>query len=465
MPRSILLIFLFFACLLMLGFAPANDPNLRGYTRVTINKRLDLLEKAGKDRFNRRLYEEAIEIFKAMLILDEGNLDAFFWISKCRERVKREESEKRKAELYRKKGSLVIKESKYDNWIWGPTAGHFEIRISKPKPRIIPPKKNRPRVGDAELLAFKKKADSGVPKDLFELAMSYKSRGEFPLAIESYSKAVAADPKILQLDDEGLTGELCEKFQKQKEKGTISPQERLQAATIGFLQGDLVESIIDFIKASSHDNTLKLACQDGLEKILGTGKTDFLVKPPEILSFRQAYLWENGEDSIYLKIRFRPNSPVFLIPFDLPLEYANVKTVENRSTDIICIIPDKRVDTPLRLWIACKDSGDSIPIFELKAVIRLRPAKVMTLDFSNYYAVPSEIEDNWSVVFGDPSTYSPGFPKGDIESNKAGLIIKAFDLTASKGKGPNLDLRDFRRNLGSSINPWKTFEEILPKTF
>ncbi|MBF0406231.1 MAG: hypothetical protein HQM10_02670 [Candidatus Riflebacteria bacterium] len=461
--RNILFyVLIFISSILLFGFTQSNDPGLRNYSRTTLNTKLNRLQVAGEDFYKRRLYEEAIGVFEAMLILDRGNLDAYYWIKKSQERIDREKSEKNKAELYQKKGSLVIKESKFDNWIWGPTAGHFEVRVSKPKPRIIPPKKDRARVSDSDvekLLAEAKKSPSA--SNSFELAMAYKSRSEYSEAIEWYLKAAELDRKILELDDEGLTGELSEKYQAAKENGQISPPERLRAASVNFIQGDFPESVIDYIKSASKDPTLKLASKSGLEKIIGTGRTEFLQTKPEILSFRQAYLWENGEDSVYLKIRFRPTSPLFLVPFELPIDYENLKTVEIRSENVLYIIPDKTSDNPLRLWVACKDIGDSIPVVEMKAVLRLKPSKLIQFDFSNYYCIP-ETGDNWSVVLGDNSTFCPGFMKGTIESTKEGLMVKAFDLYQSKGRGPTLDLRDFRRNLGKSVNVWKIIDEVLP---
>ncbi|MBF0502060.1 MAG: tetratricopeptide repeat protein [Candidatus Riflebacteria bacterium] len=461
MRRFGLSVGLFCGCLLLFGFAPGPSPDLRQYSRLPLSVKLARLVKAGEEKFQQRRYEEAIAIFEVMKSLDEHNLDAIFWLQKCNDRLSSEANERMKAQMIKQKGNLVIKESLYDNWVWGPTVGHFEIRQSKPKPHIPVVRKVHPRASDAEIEKARKAADAGDANALFELAMVLHSRADDTAAIEALDKAVTTDPTILERDDEGLSSAALETAQRALEKGTITPEQRLRAARVNYLQGDLSDAVIGFIKAASKDSALKGQVQKYLQTLLDSRKADFLLRPPEVFSFRQAYLWEKGEDSLFIRIQFRPTSPHFIVPFDLPLEPRAVKAVETRSSDLLFVLPDPVNPDGTRLWLVAKDATDDVPMLEARLVIRLHPSKVTFIDLSNYQ-VSSDLSDNWSVVIGDSTSFGPGFPVGQIDQMQGKLIIKGYRLQLSNGKGPSLDLRDFRKNLGSGIDPWKIFEDVLP---
>lgn len=436
------------------------DPNLEQFSRTPLSVKLSRLLKAGEEKVMQRRFEEAQAIFEAMLELDPRNLEATFWMKKVQERLKREANERFKAEMIRKKGSLQIKESLYDNWVWGPMVGHFTIRESKPKPYVPPVRKVHPRASDDEVGKAEKAAESGKASALFELAMVRHSRAEDNKALDAYEQAVISDPTLLGQDDEGLTAGLLDRAQRALESGKITPEERLRAARVNLLQGDHSDAVIGFIKAASKDATIKPIVQRNLEALVNSGKTDFLLRPPELFSFRQAYLWDNSEDSVYLRIQFRPTSPHFLIPIDLPFEARAIKTIESRSNDILFVINDPAPPEGTRLWLAVKDPGDEVPTVEAKLVLRMHPARVTLLDLSNYGA-PADLADNWTVVMGEPTSYPPGFPPGHVEKQDGKIMVRAYRLQTTNGKGPVLDLRDFRKSLGATVNPWKVFEDVL----
>lgn len=451
----------FCGCFLLLGFSSGPSPDLRQYSRLPLSVKLTRLFKAGEEKFQQRRYEESIAIFEVMKSLDEHNLDAVMWIQKSRDRLSRESNERKKAQMIKQKGSLMIKESLYDNWVWGPMVGHFEIRVSKPKPYVRPVRKVHPRAGDAEVAKAKKAADGGDPGALFELALVLHSRADDSPAIDAFEKAVKADPPLLERDDEGLAAAALETAQRAMDKGSITPEQRLRAARVNALQGALSDAVIGFIKAASKDATLKTAVQKHLKDLIDSGKADFLQKPPEIFSFRQAYIWENGEDSLYIRIQFRPTSPHFVVPFDLPIEPQAVKAIEARSGDLLFTLPDPVNPDGTRVWLVAKDATDDVPVIDARIVVRLNSSKVTFLDLSNYQSA-TDLNDNWSVVIGEPAAFNSGFPAGQIDQKQGKIVIRGYRLQLSNGKGPNLDLRDFRKNLGPGINPWKIFEDYIP---
>lgn len=412
----------------------------------------------GKDLFNRRRYEEAASVFEAMKSLDERNLDAELWLQKCHERLSQEKNENTKAQIIKQQGSLKNKESGYENWTWGPTSGHFEIRTSKPKPHIIPPKKIRPRATDGEVAKAMLGAAKNNAKALFDLAMLHHSRKEPELAIMSWERAVEIDANILALDDEGLTSTILEEADKALENGTITPELRLLTARVSLWQGDWGQAITHFIKAASKNPALKDKAGKGLKKIIDSGKTDFLKRPPDIDSIFLAYAFENKEDRLYFQADFIPRTPLYIFPFDLEVESAVVKSVEILSPDVLFVFRDPFTTDTSKLWIVGKDSSDQFKRLRARLIVHLDPA-VNGVNISNYNC-EGPIPGNWGLVFGLPESFYSGFLPPVVEKNLNGVLLKAYQLSRTNGKGPTLVLQDFRKPLPAKIDVWKCIEEI-----
>lgn len=445
--------------LFLVGFS-SNNPDLSQYQRLPLRVRLKRLLHAGRELFLQRRFEEAMAIFEVMDEIDPRNLDSLLWRKKCEQQIFRENNELLKTEIIKRQGSLRTKESGFENWVWGPTVGHFEIRTSKPKPRIIPPKKIRPPASDAELQAATEKAKSSDPEALFELAILHNTRQELQSGINAFEKAVEQDPGILAKDDEGLTAKVLGEFEEALIHGRATPEQRMLAAKVAFLQGDWAQTIRQFIKAGSKDPALKTAAEAGLRRIIETGKTEFLQRLPEITLFQQAYSHEGNKDKLYLWIQFAPKNSLYLFPFDFEFEQAAIKEIKVNSPDILAVIPDPFTIDTTRLWVIGKDPDDRERSFNFKAEITLDESVISELDLSNYL-VESTLPGNWSYVFGERDSFYPGFPIPKVEKEENGLVLKAFQLSYSHGKGPIVYLPDFRKPGKTKVDVWAKMEEVL----
>jgi len=85
------------------------------------------------------------------------------------------------------------------------------------------------------------------------------------------------------------------------------------------------------------------------------------------------------------------------------------------------------------------------------------------LNLSNF-SVESTLPSNWSLVFGIPECFGPGFPASQYEKTDNGVVMKAYQLATTSGKGPTLLLDDFRKPLPAKINVWKAIDEIFNGT-
>ncbi|MBP7634580.1 hypothetical protein KBA41_10430 [Candidatus Ozemobacteraceae bacterium] len=452
--------------LALAGTAPAaetvpmtsDSPDLTYYSRTPLSVKLSRLFSAGQDLFNRRRYEEAQAVFESMRALDDKDLLSVFWVKKCRERLEREANEQRKSDNRRLTGRLFPREEIYTNWRWGPEVGHFEVRESKPKPYVEPVRKIRPRAGDKELAKAKSAAADNKPEALFDLAMAHWSRKENGPAIDALEKAAELNPDILARDDEGLTAAVQDELRAALEKGKPTPAQLLRAGRVAIIQGDLLEAFRDLIRAATEDASLLGEVKPLLQKLVDTGKTEFLFRAPELWTFRQGYAFENGEDRLYIKLGMAPRAAVPMAPLDLMFEREAIGTIEELPSDVLCTLIDPSTTETTRLWIVGKFRESDGPIeVNGKLLVRFQKDRLMFLDMSNFNAAP-ELPDNWSVVVGAADAFSVSFPIGQLEKIENGVNIKAFQLRMNTGKGPVLSLSELRKPLPAAVDVWKTLD-------
>jgi len=436
----------------------SESPDLTYYSRTPLSVKMSRLFVAGQDLFNRRRYEEAQAVFESMRSLDAHDLLSVFWVKKCRERLDREANEQRKSNNLRQTGRLFPNEQVYTNWRWGPEVGDFEVRISKPKPYVEPVKKVRKRASDAELAKAKSAASGGSPEALFDLAMAHWSRKESGAAIDAFEKAADINPDILARDDEGLAAAVHDELEAAIEKGKPAPSQLLKAGRIAMIQGDLLEAYRSLIRAASEDKTLINDVKPLLQKLVDTGKTEFLFRAPDVSTFRQAYAFENNEDRLYLKLSMVPRAPVPMAPLDLMFEREALSSVEVLSPDVLFTLVDPSASETTRLWVVGKHSESEGPV-ELngKLVFHFAKDKLGFLDLSNFNASP-ELPDNWSLVVAPQESFSAGFPPPQLEKTENGICVKAYQLRMNTGKGPVLPLSDLRKPLAGAIDVWKSMD-------
>ncbi|RCK79925.1 MAG: hypothetical protein OZSIB_3794 [Candidatus Ozemobacter sibiricus] len=446
---------------LLSGFAAPPEPSidLQQYQRLPLSIRLTRLTQAGIHLFDRRRYEEAIAVFESIFQLDPKNLGAMFWIRKCQEKLARERNELAKADLYRKYGGLGTKEWKYDNWTWGPTVGHFVIRQSKPKPYVPPVRKRTPRASDEVLAKAKEKAAGGDPQALFELAMQHWSRGEKEPALDAFEEAVEKDPEIAGLDDEEMLARISDEITAIIAKGGASAAQHLLAGRVARLQGDLPGMIRLLVKAVTLDPTLADKARSYLETMVVTGKAQFLLKLPEIFSFRQAYAFEEGEDRFYLKTTFAPSTPFPMVPLDLMFDWTAIKSIDILASDVLFVFVDPAVQGMTRLWLTAREKEGPFPNYYARLLIHLDPDRLPSMDLSNVNVSP-DLPDNWSMVIGPDSSFGQAFPPPQYESTTENFLIRGYQLGTSNGRGPSLVLRDFRIAPPPSLDVWKALDAV-----
>ncbi|OIP26267.1 hypothetical protein AUK22_06955 [bacterium CG2_30_54_10] len=454
---------LFGAMVALSGFSPAGpSPDLQQYQRLPLSVRLTRLTNAGIGLFNRRRYEDAITVFESIFTLDPKNLGAFFWIRKCRDVLNRERSEWVKADLYRKRGSLTLKESKYDNWVWGPTVGHFEVRYSKPKPYIPPVRMRHSKASDDQIVKAREATVGGDPEKLFELAMLLWSRGEKDPAIDAYESAMEKDPEIAGRDDEGLLATVADELAKELAKGLPSGEagkQFMQAGRLSRLQGDPQGMIQNLVKAATLDPQLQDKIKNYLEEFVTSGKTAFLMKVPDIFSFRQAYVFEDDEDRLYLKTTFSPGTPFPMAPIDLMFDWTAIKGVDLVASDVLFAIMDPTVKDFTRLWLVPKIKDKAFPTFLAKLRVRVDKDRLSSLDLSNVNVSP-DLPDNWCVIVGTDSSFGVGFPTPEFEDSENSLKIKAFQLGRTNGRAPSLTLRDFHIPAQKPLDMWRAIDKV-----
>lgn len=435
----------------------SESPDLTYYSRTPLSVKMSRLFSAGQDLFNRRRYEEAQAVFESMRTLDEHDLLSVFWVKKCRERLDREANEKRKSDNLRQTGRLFPKEDVYTNWHWGPEVGHFEVRTSKPKPYVEPVRKVRARAGDADLAKAKSAAGSS-PDALFELAMVHWSRKENGPALDALEKAADLNPDVLARDDEGLAAAAHDELQAAMEKGKPAPAQLLRAGRVAILQGDLPEAFRALIRAATEDEKLIGDVKPLMQKLVDTGKTEFLFRAPEVWTYRQAYAFENDEDRLYLKLAMAPRAPVPMAPLDLMFERGAIGSVDVLDSDVLFTLVDPAATETTRLWIVGKyRESDGPTEVNGRLVFHFRKDGLSFLDMSNFNAAP-ELPDNWSLVVGAEGAFSPGFPPAELEKTENGVTIKAFQLRMNTGKGPVLSLTELRRPLAGAVDVWKMMD-------
>ena len=464
MKRSTGILLIFLSGLLLVGFRSRPYSDLAEYRRLPMKTRIARFQKAGEELFLRRKFEDSLAVFNNILALDDKNLQAKMWIAKVKSKLSLERNEQKKLKLKKKYGQLIPKELTYYNWHWGPSVGHFKVRYSKPKPYVPPVRKVHPRATDKELEAAKKKAESGNAEDLFELAMQHWSRKESALAIEALTAAVKVSPAILEKDDELLLATVEDEMYEKIYSNKASAKEYFTTARLAMLQGDDRNGIKFFVKAATKDEELKTSVKSILASYIDKNKDGMKLFPPDFFSFRQAYVYQDKKDLLYLNISLYPRGDSKIIPVDLTLDKDAVQKIEIKSGDAICAYGMPGTDESIRLWIVLADKDVSMSDYNIKMVLHLNADQSPYVDLSNFNLATDQ-PDNWSFVFGPEVSFEGTFPKGEIESIEDGLRISGFQLSVNDGNGPVVRLNDFRNPLPKQINVWKLMDKTILEKF
>ncbi len=464
MKRILLSLCLFITGLAVVGFTSRPYSDLAEYKRLPMKTRILRMQKAGEELFLRRRYEEALVVFRNILSLDKKNMSAMLWITKVSEKKLREKQQEDKKDLYRRYGQLIPKEMTYHNWHWGPSAGHFEVRYSKPKPYVPPVRKVHPKASDEQIKEAEKLAESGKAEDLFELSMRYWSRRMTDKAVAAFFKATKADPIILANDDELLLATVREEIDKKIESGKASPVDYFTSGKIAMIQGDRKLASSHLIKAAMGDKKLKSEINpimlDFVENVIAKEQP----VPADIFSFRQAYVYENQQDLIYLDISLTPRTDGTIIPIDLSLSQKSVSKIEIVSDDAVFAYSLKGVEDSLRIWVVLAEKDSRFAQFDVKMILHIDNKAAPYVELSNYNQ-SAEQPDNWAFVVGPETSFGESFPKGDQEKLDKGLKISGFQLGLYDGRGPMLDLSNFKNPLPRKVNIWKLIEKQIADSY
>lgn len=444
---------------MLAGFGPRSYSDLAEYSRLPLETRINRLQNAGEDLFMRRRYEDAIVVFETILALDPGEMKAKLWITKAQTQIIVEKNEANKKALYQKYGHLIPKDKIYENWHWGPSVGHFEVRYSAPKPYVPKVRKFRPKASDAEVASARKKAEaSGDSNDLFELAMRYWSRKEQEKALKAFFDAFAVDPEILAKDDEYMLSTIAEDVDAKTAAGKAAAKDYLVSGRLGLMQGDRQRAINHLVKAAAMDAKVKDVVRKELATFIATSQVDMVSLPPEVFSFRQAYVFDKGIDKLYLRIVMVPKNGSQVVPVDMMLKPESIKDIELASKDVAFAFSQPGIDaSSMRLYLILPEKTGEFPEYEVRLALTIDRAQSQAFELSNF-SLAQELPDNWSFVVSSEYNLSESMAKGDFEKSVDGMKISGWHLAPTAGKGPFIPLESFKEPLPKQIDIWKIIE-------
>ncbi|MDD3146084.1 MAG: hypothetical protein PHD82_02170 [Candidatus Riflebacteria bacterium] len=455
---SLFLVVLSFG-LMLAGFGPRPYSDLAEYRRLPLETRINRMQSAGEDLFMRRHYEDAIVVFETILTLDPGDLKAKLWVTKAQSQILVEKNEATKKALYQKYGHLTPKDKIYENWHWGPSVGHFEVRYSEPKPYVPKVRKLRPKATDAEIAAAKKKAEaSGDAADLFELAMLYWSIKDRDKSLKAFFDAFAVDPEILSKDDEYMLSTISEEVDAKAAAGKAAANDYLVSGRLGLIQGDRQRAVNHLVKAAALDEKIRETVRKELATFVATSQVEMVSLPADIFSFRQAYVFDKGTDKLYLRIVMVPKNGSQVIPVDMMLNPESVKDIELASKDVAFAFTQPGIDdSSSRLYLILPEKEGEFPEYEVRVALTLDRAESQSFELSNF-SLSQELPDNWSFVISSEYNVSESLAQGDFEKSIDGMKITGWHLAITEGKGPYIPLDSFKEPLPKAVDVWKIIE-------
>lgn len=457
MKKILAILISFSAGLFLVGFTPRSYSDLAEYKRIPMRRRIERFQSAGEDLYLRRKYEDAIVVFENILALDKHDLKSKLWITKAKERLLRERNEQEKKNLYKKYGQLLPKEMTMQNWHWGPSVGHFEVRYSKPKPYVHPVRKVHPKATDAELKEQDKKAkNSGNAEDYFELSMRYWSRKEKDKAIKSFFTAAKLDPEILANDDELLLSEVNAEIQEKLASDNPTANDYITSGRLGMIQGDRKLALKHLINSAVLNPKLKEDVSTIIASFIASPEIDSMSVPADIFSYRQAYVYDKDSDLIYLRLLGLPRNGNQIFPLDVTYDMGSIKKIELISKDVVFVLGFPGIGGAARLWFVLPEKKQ-YENYEIKVVLHMDRTQAKWVDLSNF-SVPLEQPDNWSFIIGSEFNFSADLPKGEYEKNIDGVRVAGYHLSRSDGKGPYLAFDSFKEPMPKKMDIWNLMD-------
>lgn len=420
--------------------------------------RIKSLLNAANDLFRRRRYEDAVRVYEIVLAINSSEISAKAGIVKARFEMSKEGHEREKQALYKKYGHLIPKEMIYPHWHWGPEVGHFEVRYSKPKPYVKPIRRVHKKASDAEIAQALAKAESSQnANDYFELSMRYWSRKMADKALNAYYKAIKADAEILSRDDELLLSTFAQNTDKQIAEGKANASDYLNSGKLLLIQGEAQKSLNRLTTAAIMGGNIAKEASDLVKTLILTPAIKNLSAPPEIFSFRQAYVFDKNAHKLYMKLSLTPKNEKLIIPLDLPLPVNGIKSVSCESKDVAMAFAMPGFGDYTRLWAVLNERKDRSP-HEIRVVLNLLPKQISYLDLSNYTA-ENALSDNWSFIITSEFNQSAnGTPNGEYNKSLNGIEIFGYNLAISEGRGPAISLNGFTQPLARAIDVWALIE-------
>lgn len=460
MNKKFATLLIFCAGFILVGYSPKPYSDVAEYKRLPMSRRIERMQKAGEDLYLRRKYEEALVVFDNILALEKSDMQAKLWITKTRARLVREQNEIEKQSLYKRYGQLIPKEMTYHNWHWGPSVGHFEVKYSEPKPYVAPVRKFHAKASEAEIKEqIAKAAKSGAAEDYFELAMRHWSRKEQDQAIKAYFTAIRIDPEMLANDDELLLATTHESYQELISKGKATPQQYLTGGRVGMVQGDRRLAIKHLVNAATLQADLKEEASSIIASFITSPGIEPMSIPADIFSYRQAYVYDQNKDMIYLRLVGMPRNRNLIFPLDVTFDLGSVSKIELQSPDCVFAYALPGIERSARLWFVLPEM-EADREFEIRVVLHVDREKNKWLDLSNF-SIPLEQPDNWALVVGSEFNFSESLPEGEYKNNVDGVQIVGYHLSRSDGKGPYLALENFKEPMPKQLDIWKLLEAEL----
>ena len=134
------------------------------------------------------------------------------------------------------------------------------------------------------------------------------------------------------------------------------------------------------------------------------------------------------------------------------------------SDDAVFAYSLKGVGDSLRIWVVLAEKDSRFAQFDVKMILHIDNKVAPYVELSNYNQ-SAEQPDNWAFVVGPETSFGESFPKADQEKLDKGLKISGFQLGLYDGRGPMLDLSNFKNPLPRKVNIWKLMEKQIAESY
>jgi hypothetical protein len=212
----------------------------------------------------------------------------------------------------------------------------------------------------------------------------------------------------------------------------------------------------NLISASRLDKELKNEVSKIIASYVVSPEVKQSIVPPDIYSYRQAYVFDEDADMIYIRIVGIPRGNRLVFPLDITFDLKAIKKLEIASNDLAFAYAMPGQDKAARIWFVLPEK-EEFAEYDLRLIAYVDRDYNTWIDLSNY-AIPPEQPDNWSFVIGSEFNFGEMIPQGEFEKHLDGVQVTGYHLSRSEGKGPYIDLSYFKEPMPKEVDVWEFIE-------